>query len=112
MAEESTFRGAISFLEKIGVYDVVLPFILIFTIVFAIFEKTKVLGVEKIGGHEYSRKDLNATVSFVIAFLVVASSKLVTIINESLGKIVLLLLISICFLLLIGSFYRYDEKVF
>ena len=112
MAEPSTFRGALEFLEKIGVYDVVLPFLLVFTLVFAVFERTKVLGVDTIEGREYTKKNLNAIIAFVIAMLVVLSSKLVTIINESLGKIVLLLLLSICFLLLIGSFYHYTDKVF
>jgi len=112
MAEPSTFRGALVFLEKIGVYDVVLPFLLVFTIVFAVFERTGILGMETIEGHQYSKKNLNAMVAFVVAMIVVLSSKLVTAINESMGRIVLLLLISICFLLLIGSFYHYEEKVF
>lgn len=108
---DSVFRGALVFLDKIGIYDVVLPFLLVFAIVFAILEKTKVLGVEKVEGHEYTKKNINAIVSFVIAFLVVASTKLVRAINESLANVVLLLLVSISFLLLIGSFYHYEEKV-
>ena len=35
MAEESAFRGVIEFFGVIGVYDIVLPFLLVFTIVFA-----------------------------------------------------------------------------
>ena len=81
-----------------------LPFLLVFTIVFAILEKTKVFGTDKVGDVSYSKKNLNAMTSFVISFLVVASSKIVAIINESLAKVVLLLLISICFLMLVGSF--------
>ncbi|MBI1971099.1 hypothetical protein HYS47_05095 [Candidatus Woesearchaeota archaeon] len=108
---ESAFRGALSFLNEIGVYDVVLPFLLVFTILFAILEKTKVLGTEEIEGHEYTRKNMNAIVAFVIAFLVVLSTRLVAIINEALGRIVLLLLISVTFLLLVGSFYKEGEPV-
>ena len=67
---ESVFRGVISFFGDIGLYDVVLPFLLVFTIVFAILEKTKVFGVEEIEGKKYTRKNLNAMASFVIAFLV------------------------------------------
>lgn len=111
MAEESVFRGAISFFDKLGIYDVVLPFLLVFTIMFAILEKTSILGVVKAGGVEYSKKNLNAMVAFIVAFIVIASSKLVTAINESLGRIFLLLLVSISFLLLIGSFYHHEEKV-
>lgn len=112
MVEATTFRGAIEFLDKIGIYDVVLPFLLIFTIVFAILEKTKVLGVEDIKGVKYTKKNLNSIVSFVVAFLVVASTRLVAAINEIMANIVLLLLLSICFLLLIGSFFKEDEAVY
>ena len=59
MAEESVFRGVMTFFDKLGIYDVVLPFLLTFTIVFAILEKTKVLGTESIEGKSYSKKNLN-----------------------------------------------------
>ena len=42
----STFREVLLFFEQIGIYDVVLPFLLVFTIVFAILEKTKLFGTE------------------------------------------------------------------
>ncbi|KHO46746.1 MAG: hypothetical protein QS98_C0001G0005 [archaeon GW2011_AR3] len=111
MAEESVFRSVLSFFTDIGIYDVILPFLLVFTIVFAILEKTKVLGTEEIEGKKYTKKNLNSMVAFVMAFLVVASAQLVRIINETMANIVLLLLISVSFLLLIGSFYREDEHV-
>jgi hypothetical protein len=109
MAEASTFRGVVEFFDTIGLYDVVLPFILVFTIVFAILEKTKVLGMEKIGEKEYTRKNLNAMVAFVVAFLVIASSQLVEIITTVSSQIVILLLLSVLFLLLIGSFAKEAE---
>ncbi|PIN86591.1 hypothetical protein COV19_03670 [Candidatus Woesearchaeota archaeon CG10_big_fil_rev_8_21_14_0_10_44_13] len=111
MAEQSVFRGGIDFFVKLGIYDVVLPFLLVFTIMFAILEKTKIFGTIKIGGEEYTKKNLNAMVGFIVGFIVIASSKLVGAINDSMGRVFLLLLISVCFLLLIGSFYHYDEKV-
>ena len=103
MSQESVFRGIIQFFEKLGVYDVILPFILIFTIVFAILEKSRVFGTEKIKGDEYTRKNLNSMTAFVMAFLVVASTRLVAVINQALAHMVLLLLLSVCFLILIGS---------
>lgn len=112
MASTSTFREAIEFFDKIGIYDVVLPFILVFTMVFAILEKTKVFGMEEIEGKKYTRKNLNAMVSFVIAFLVIASSKLVETITEISSHMVLLLLLAVFFLLLVGSFYKEGEGVF
>ncbi|HIH42837.1 TPA: hypothetical protein HA246_04285 [Candidatus Woesearchaeota archaeon] len=109
---ESTFRGMINFLGQIGIYDVVLPFLLVFTIVFAVLEKTKILGVEKFQGEVYTKKQLNAITAFVIAFLVIASTRLVSLINEALANTVILLILSVMFLLLIGSFYREGEDVF
>ena len=109
MAEESAFRGIISFLTQIGVYDIILPFLLIFTIVFAILEKTKVLGSEKVGDKELPKKNLNAMVSFSIAFLVIASTRLVAVINEVMANVGLLLILAVSFMLLVGSFYGSKE---
>ena len=111
MVEETVFGGVIVFLEKLCVYDIILPFLLVFTVVFAIFERTRVFGTEEVEGVKYGRKNLNAMVAFVIAFLVVASSQLVAIINESLSKIVLIMLMLISFLVLIGTFFSEKEEV-
>jgi hypothetical protein len=105
----SNFRTAIEFFDKIGIYDVVLPFLLVFTIMFAILEKTKVFGTENIDGKEITKKNLNSMAAFVIAFLVVASSRLVETITEVSSQVVVLLLLSVFFLLLVGSFFKQDE---
>lgn len=106
---ESTFREMLIFLDKIGIYDVVLPFILVFTLIFAILEKTLVLGTETIEGKKYSKKNLNAMIAFVIGFFVVGSSKLVDILTEVSGNTVILLFAGIFFMLLIGTFYKEGE---
>ena len=110
MAEETAFRGVIGFLDKLGVYDVVLPFLLVFTIVFAILEKTRILGAEKAGDKEITKKNLNAMVAFVMAFLVVASTTLVRVINEVMANVVLLLVLIISFLMLVGVFWGTGES--
>jgi hypothetical protein len=102
---ESLFREALIFLNELGLYDVVLPFLLVFTVVFAILEKTKVLGKgEDADGNPSTKKNLNAMFAFVSAFLVIASTKLVGVINEAVANIVLLLILAICFMLLVGAF--------
>ncbi len=108
----STFRGVLEFFQDLGVYDVILPFLLIFTIVFAILEKARVFGTEEIDGTKYTKKNLNAMASFVISFLVIASSQLVEIITTVSSQMVILLLLSIFFLILVGSFYKEGEGVF
>ena len=109
MVEQSTFRGVLTFMQNLGIYDVVLPFLLVFTIVFAIFEKTRVLGIEKIDGKEYTKKNLNSMAAFTIAFLVIASTRLVAIVNEVMANIVLLLILAVSFLLLVGVFLGTGE---
>lgn len=106
----STFRGVIEFFARLGIYDVVLPFLLVFTVIFAIMEKTRVFGMEKTKEGDFTRKNLNAMVAFVVAFLVVASSRLVAIINETMANMVLLLMMSVCFLILIGSFMKETKE--
>lgn len=109
MAQENIFSGVMQFLNKLGVYDIILPFLLIFAIVFSILEKTRVLGTDEIEGKKYSKKSINAIVAFVISFLVVASSNLVRVINEAVANIVLLLIIIIMFLMLIGTMFGSKE---
>ena len=112
MVEQSVFRGTIDFFGRLGIYDVILPFLLVFTIVFAILEKTKIFGMEEIEGKKYPRKNLDAMVAFVIAFFVIASSKLVEVITQVSSQVVILLLLSILFLMLVGSFHEETEKGF
>jgi hypothetical membrane protein len=108
----SVLGNVIGFLQKIGIYDVVLPFLLTFTIVFAILEKTKILGSEEIEGKKYTKKNLNAMVAFVIGFLVIASGKLVEAITTVSANIIILLLLSVFFLMLVGTFFKSDEDVY
>ena len=100
------FREILDFFDNIGVFDVVLPFLLVFTIVFALLERTKVLGVEEVEGKKYTKKNLNSVAAFVIAFLVVASSRLVEIITTVSSQFVVLLFLVVLFLLLVGSFFQ------
>ena len=111
MAQETALGDVILFLDKIGVYDVVLPFLLVFTIVFAMLEKTKIFGTEKFKGADYPRKNLNAMMAFVTAFLVIASSQLVEAITTISANMVILLLAGVFFLLLVGTFYKPGEEV-
>jgi len=104
----SVFREALLFLNDIGVYDVVLPLLLIFSIVFAILEKTRVFGEEKIGGEPQTRKNINAMVAFVAGFFVVASAQLVGTIHKLIADVSLVLVTFVMFMILLGVFSK-DE---
>jgi hypothetical protein len=113
----TVFGDSINFLVKLGIYDIVLPFLLVFVLVFALLEKTKVLGTESLKDDkgekaEYTKKSLNAMVAFITGFFVVASTQLVAVINTSLSQIFLLLLIVVCFLLVWGSFHQQTKEGF
>ena len=106
----SPLVNAIEFLKEFGLFDVVLPFLLVFSITFAILEKTKVLGVESDG--KTPKKQINSMVAFVIGMIVVATNKVVTIINEALPNIVLLLVMIVLFLMLAGSLAKNEKDGF
>ena len=102
----SALSKAVDFFRDFGLFDVVLPFLLVFTLVFALLEKTRVLGEE---ADKQPKKALNAMVAFVIAMFVVATNKIVTAINTTLPNVALLVVIIVSFLMLVGVFYKEGE---
>ncbi|MBU2634191.1 MAG: hypothetical protein KJ674_03015 [Nanoarchaeota archaeon] len=109
----SPLESAIQFFKDFGLFDVVLPFLLVFTIVYAILEKTKLLGTVKTDkDKEIGNKNLNSMVAFVIGLLVVATANVVRAINESLPNIILLMVVVISFLILISVFWKTEEMDF
>ncbi len=108
----STFRGTLEFFGELGIYDVVLPFLLVFTIVYAILEKTRVFGVDEINGKKFSKKNLNAMAAFCMAFFVIASSQLVEVITEVSSNMVILLLVGLFFTILVGALYKDKDDGF
>ena len=97
-------------MQEFGLFDVILPFLLVFTLVFAILEKTKIFGTE--GKENHSRKNLNAMVAFSIAFFVTASVNIVTAFQVALPWISLILVIIVSFMLLSGVFFSEGQLDF
>lgn len=106
---QTVLGRVIIFFQQIGIYDVVLPFLLTFAIVFAILEKSMVFGKEP--GTSNPRKNLNAVVAFAVAFLVLASAQLVETITTVSARMVVLMLLVVAFLMLSGMFFK-DEQNF
>ena len=88
-------------LESNSVFEFVLPFLLIFTITFAILEKTKILGSTTEGG---SRKNINAVVALILGLLMVTQFEIVQTMNNFLPKISLFLVIAVMFMVLVSLF--------
>jgi len=92
-------------LEELGALDSLLPFILIFAILFAVLEKTRIIGEGK--------KQFNTLVALVMSLMVVLphvtgryppGQDIVTIINTALPQVSLLVVAVMAALLLIGVF--------
>jgi len=86
-------------LQETGFYDYVLPFLLVFTILFAILEKTKVLGTQD---QEKPRTNINAVLAFVIALIVIVQTDIVAIMNTYLSKMALFIIIVLIAMLVLG----------
>ena len=100
------FDNMIYTFQQWGVIDVILPFILIFTIVFAVLEKTKILGDK-----DYQVRKYAAVIAAVTAFAVVVPHvtgayyygfDAVEVINNALPQVGLLLVAIVMMLLTIG----------
>lgn len=92
-------------MESYGLTDALLPFLLIFTILFAMLQKTKILGAGK--------KNFNVMVAFIIAAMVViphitnsypGNYDLVEILNQALPDVSIIVVAVVMALLLIGLF--------
>jgi hypothetical protein len=84
----------VTLLENELLKNIILPFILIFTLVFAILEKSKLLGEGK--------QQINAIISFVIAGILITFSTQVTWLQQFMVFLAIGLLILFVFLLMFG----------
>jgi len=98
-------------LEMWGLTDVMLPFLLVFTLVFAVLEKVKILGEEK--------RNLNVIVALVLALSTIIPHVTnyypldydpVEIINKALPSVSILVIAIMMLLILIGLFAH--DKIF
>lgn len=90
------FQDFIANLEDLGVYEVLLPFLLAFVVIFAVLEKVQLFGADT--------RRFNAIIAFVIAFFFVRSESLVSIVQQFLPKVSMFIIIVLMVLLIIGFF--------
>jgi len=110
-AQSLRLENFILTLDRWGLTDVLLPFLLIFVIIFAVLQKTEILGE--------GRKNLSVVVALVVGLLVVvphvtgrfpANADPVEIINTALPQVSIVLVAVIFLLILIGVFGQ--DKLF
>ncbi len=90
--------GGITFLSHPLVVEVILPFLLVFTVVFGILQKSEIFGNGK--------KQIDAIVALVIGLLVISFVKNVEIIVYMSAFIATALIVVLVFFLLVGSFHK------
>lgn len=107
MAYGGYFQNVFYQLESIGLMDVLLPFFLVFTIVFAVLQRVHILGPEK------KDKSFNIIIALVMASAVIFPHivggypygfDVVDIINRALPNVSLVLVAILMVLLLLGIF--------
>ena len=99
----TTLGLVIEFLKDFGFFDVILPFLLVFAIVFGVLQKTKIFGIA-------DTKNIDSMVAFSIAFFVIAASNIVQIIQVSIPQVILILIAVISLLMLVGSIMTQKES--
>ncbi|MFP4401689.1 MAG: hypothetical protein ACLFPL_00510 [Candidatus Nanoarchaeia archaeon] len=94
------FNDAITLLLETGFTNVIAPFILIFAIVFAILQKSKIFH----GGanEDASAKKINATIAFVFGIFAVISVNVVSFIAQSLATAAMAIVVILCALIILG----------
>src|SRR3989344_4012350 len=94
----SVLGDVMRYFEDIGVYEVALPFLLIFTLVFAILQKSKILGEKA--------KNFNVVIALVVGILFIRNTQLVALVNRLLPNVAMFIVIFLMLLLLLAIFMK------
>ncbi|MFT4326589.1 MAG: hypothetical protein ACMXYK_03760 [Candidatus Woesearchaeota archaeon] len=106
----SYLSESMQFLRQLGLFDVVLPFLLIYVMMFALMERTKIFGTEADG--KTPKTNLNAMFSFAVSFFAIGTARVVGVINKAIGPVMIFLLSIVLFLLLVSVFQKDGMKEF
>ncbi len=88
-------------LSNDSLFEIILPFALVFAIVFAVLNTTKILG---------GRKNIDVIVAIVIGLLLIRNRNIVDTINVFLPNVSLAIVVILMFLLVIGVFLGKEYK--
>jgi hypothetical protein len=100
MADELTYGGP-TILSHPFVVQIVLPFLLVFTLVFAILQKSKILGDDK--------RQIDAIVSLVIGLVVISFGYATGIIVRLIPFLAVSLVILLVLMLLLSAFHKQGD---
>lgn len=80
-------------LEQMGVFNIIVPFLLVFAILFAILDKSKILG---------ERKNISVVVALAISLMVIVVTPVVEIMQKAIPGVSLVIVAVLMFLILVG----------
>lgn len=93
-------------MESMGFYEYILPFMLVFVVVFAILEKTKIFGGEK-GGP--AKTNINVVVSLIIGLLILSEPTIIGWMNAYLSRMAFFIVLGIMMMLVVSMFGGGDD---
>ncbi|MBU2497097.1 MAG: hypothetical protein KJ767_03505 [Nanoarchaeota archaeon] len=95
-SEPTLLEQAMLMLQRLGFFQIIIPFVLIFAVIFAILEKSKLLGEDK--------RSVNAIVALVIAMSATGAVMVTGIISTMIPLVVLGIIVLLLFFLMYGLF--------
>ena len=98
--ENVDFYSLMDWFEGAGGFDIILPFLLIFTITFAILQKIKLFG---------EKRNIDMIISLIIAFFLIIQKGFVQIIQGFLPRVSMAVLVFLMLLLVVGIFVGGSE---
>jgi hypothetical protein len=97
-------------LESAGFYEYVLPFLLVFIVIFAALDKTKILGTVKgKDGETIPKTNLNILLALIFSFTILVNTDLIFLMNQYLSKMSFFIVIAVAFMLVLALFNKPSE---
>jgi len=89
------FNDIINSFSDVGGFDVVLPFILVFAVTFAVLRKIKLFG---------ENKNVDAIVSLILAAFLISATEIVNVLVGFLPRVSMIVLVLLMLILVVGIF--------
>lgn len=89
-----TLRDGLQILADVGLFEVIIPFLLVFTITYGILERNQIFGKNK--------RKIHAMLSFVLGFMAIAATNVLQVINIVTAYFVLGLVVMLLLALIMG----------
>lgn len=89
------FYELLGVFDTVGGFDILLPFLLVFTLTFAVLQKIRLFG---------NKKNINAIVALIISIFFLNNTYLIFIIQKFLPNVAIILVVILMFMLILGTF--------